>query len=188
MERFMHNTWDTPPHNTDTDPNPELKEEQKASIKISDKFWEGLMEEMEISIEDEVDNIGFLDVVFNSNRKEIAEAQKRRTHATGEERIVGKYFIDDESIHFSHPREKFNPRDLVASVVHELIHYVQDVTNKYPDIRNPKELMRQGDNAPWEKEAYALMYELVDNFIEECEFYWNDGTDMDFEELKTQAA
>ena len=83
-----------------------------------------------------------------------------------------------ESIHFSHSREEFNPRDLVASVIHELIHYIQDVTNKFPQLRNAKERLRLGKNAPWEKEAYALMYKLTDSFLESCDFYWNDDFDM----------
>jgi len=116
------------------------------------------------------DNPERIRIIFNSSDPYFEEAKARALKARGDikgkvEVIIGKYSTQDGSISFNVSAQTLGP-DLVPHIVHELVHFAQDLSGKYPDMRRRKGVDTE---SPWEKEAYRLMKDLAEYFERYCE-------------------
>lgn len=131
-------------------------------------------------------NIGSVDVlkvVFKSDAVSFTKTRERllRTGTATEKDIdqyvIGKYFIDSDSVEFNTGYDDMrslgiDPDELV---LHELIHMVQDMADKYPDMKG--NIISKGHDieSPWEKEAYRLQKQLLPDFKSYCS--WDEPLD-----------
>ena len=80
------------------------------------------------------------------------------------------FSVNKKEIYVNLPRNQIDEDEFFGLLVHELAHYWQVFTNKYPDIS--KGNVENNDvDSPWEKEAYRLGQDptLLKLFKDSCE-------------------
>ncbi len=152
---------------------PEIKETgEMHEVTIGNKFWSLLIQKLGIPSKARIENPRYLKIVFGSQHESFKERRDTIVLSTPEEEgeliIIGHYFPDAEQIHFNTSLEAIGNELAIELIIHELVHYVQDVTGKYPEM-GKKKTVGDGRNLPWEKEAYRFMEELKDDFNRYCE-------------------
>jgi len=162
--------------NPETPKFPEAKKkekEQKRTLEIPNEFWNKLKSKIGANI----GNPRYVDIIFHSQKPSIQKSL-HRIHVIDPESeknwlIVGHYDVGDSSIHFNIGPEEVPKEELARVLTHELVHLIQDETEKFPQMGKKQKLNREGvdTESPWEKEAYKLQELLYRDFLKHCEIY-----------------
>jgi hypothetical protein len=154
---------------------PEQNKEQESreevvDVLIGDKFWSLLMQRMGIPLNDRIENLKQVSVIFNSADAYFKKRSDSIQLAGGETEgvVLGGYFQDDEKIRFNAPMGVFREQ-AIPVIIHELIHYIQDLCDMFPDMRKLRKNQEIDRESPWEVQAYRLMYTLQRDFDKYCE-------------------
>lgn len=170
--------------------NIEQKEkcEEKMELIIGDKFWSLLMQKLGAKRDKAIDNFGLIKIVFNSSDPYLEKIKHRIIQREGgdkniEKILLGYYSLNERAIKFNSSMKEFG-NDLVPCVIHELVHYAQDLLGKYPEMEQSEiETAVKKMELDWEKEAYKIMNDpkIIEIFNSDCSL--NDFED--WEKYKT---
>jgi len=131
----------------------QFRSQEVKYLSIDDRFWSMLQQR--VAPRARIENLGQIKIVFNSSScisPEVISAELIK--------VNGKYYTDRQEIHFNISPDDIDDESLRMVIVHELVHYMQDISGKYPEM----ETIGSTKDSPWEKEAYGMMRQLANHF------------------------
>jgi len=176
----------------------EMNYEDRKELHIGDRFWNMMLAKVcGRNVDVEIENPEMITITFNSQRERVKRRETEVTQAIEDGRegvkkidrrvgdvvrrrpLVGNFNLDSHQITFnlsydemSAVDERTKSTELTQVIIHELVHYMQKKTNKYPKMRGIEHGQLVDTESPWEAEAYKLQCDQQLNrlFKDDCNF------------------